>query len=273
MRKLVFLILFFIMAVNFSMSQNLDSLLERVSDQILGSSDSCKPVFVYKVLGKSAKNGVLRYYLVLYAASYNYNGKELGLCSGYSDAAVLEVKGNEVKIKLPAEGEDYAASIRRMFPASLVSKVFNRYKFFKADSVEAVADRKAMRAWNLRRVTVYMPEDLDNYEKLMDRYYFEGGNNPLSKIKFYPYHVIVPDTSDIYRLTALAAYREYPPFGNKRNAQIVYFERVRDTVYILTNADVDGWAGVSNYLVKVRPIIERSLLHLRGVKAVIWRRR
>ncbi len=273
MRKLLFLVLFFIIAINFSVAQDLDSLLARVSDQILGSSDSCKPVFVYKVLGKSAKDGVLRYYLVLYAASYNYNGKELGLCSGYSDAAVLEVRGDSIKILLPAEGEDYASSIRRMFPRQLVPEVFNRYKYFKADSVEAVADQKAMKVWHLRRVTVYMPENLNEYEKLMNQYYFEGGENPLSKVKFYPYQVLVPDTANIYRLTALAAYRQYPPFGNKRNAQIVYFERVRDTVYILTNADIDGWAGVSNYLVKVRPIIERSLLHLRGVKAVIWRRR
>ncbi len=273
MRKLVFLAISLVVLSIQLRSQNLDSLLERVSPEILGKTDSCKPVFVYKVLGESARHGVVRYYLVLYAASYAYENGELSMCSGYSDAAVLEVRGDSVRILLPAEGEDYSSSIRKMFPAHLVPLVFNRYKFFKADSVQAVADEKAIKAWHLRRVTVFMPVNLKQYENLMNQYYFEGGQNPLSKIKFYSYQVLIPDTADVYKLTAIAAYREYPPFGNKDNAQISYFERVRDTVYILTNADVDGWAGVGSYLMKVHPIIEKSLLNLHGVKAVVWKKK
>lgn len=107
----------------------------------------------------------------------------------------------------------------------------------------------------------------------MDKYYFEGGQNPLSHLKFYSYKVLIPDTADVYKLTAIAAYLEYPPFGNKDNAQIAYFKRVRDTIYILTNADVDGWAGVGSYLMKVHPIIAKSLLALPNVKAVQWKQR
>ncbi len=255
-------------------AQNLDSLLEQAvySSGILSKLDSCRPVFVYKVLGKTQKKLQQRYYLLLYAASYKFSNDELIMCQGYSDAAVLDVEAGKVKIFLPSDG-DYTGSIRKLFPTKLQHLVFERYKIFRADSVEECATKKALKVWNLRRVTVFMPQNLREYENLMDKYYFEGGANPLEKIKFYPSKVLMPDTADIYRLTAIAAYRQYPPFGNKNNAQIAYFKKVQDTIYILTNADVDGWAGVTNYLQKVHPIITKSLLALPDVTVVEWKKR
>ena len=253
-------------------AQQLYQYIEQAYEKQYSYGDKCKDFFAYKIMDSSQTKSGKVYYLVLYVQGYKLKDGLLQECSSTFTPAVLEIPSDSVvpMLFLPAEGEDYSASIRKLFPPQLQTSAFEFYRLMDVDRAKHKTLHLARNYFSLIPVKIYYPADTEIYDSLYNAYVNGIAKNPADKVKFNYDLVYLPKTPDIKRQAALMAYKKFPPFGNPDNASIVYFKQVADTVYILINADVDGWAGVSYFLAKVRPIIEKTLYQFYDVHKVVW---
>ncbi len=269
MRRMLFFILIWLTGVTIK-AQNLDTLLDLAIQGKSGTFSGCKPVFVYKVLQTSQTDTGTVYYLLLYTAGYRDQNGKPKLCEAWSAPVVLVTEKNKVSLLVPRDGADYSRDIRRLFPPALQDKAFRMYKYLNPDRARAEAEQKAYKKLGYVRVKFVVPHDKQVYDDLMNKYVNGDIENPLPVLKFDTLEAWVPDTADVKKLAAIEAYRHFPPFGNPDNARLAYFKQQGNTVYVLTNADTDGWAGVSYFLAKVHPLIEMTLKLYPGVERVVW---
>ncbi len=271
MRRFAFLFVFvFVMQPVFP--QSLDTLLKRafITTWKMYSARGCRPFYAYRVLGVDRQKDQVDYYLLLLQAGYKVVNGHLKTCEMDFFPVRLVKRDTQVVAYLPQEGEGYSESIKKNFPSRYHEMVFNMHKYFNSDSAMAVTRRKALNYWHFVRVYVFYPADQDQYEKLMNDYVDGKISNPLQSVQFKRKPVYLAPTDSIKYYLALEQYRLYPPFGNESEAVIPYFKQRADTLYILLNADVDGWAGVSYFLARVHPLIERALLQFPDVRHVVW---
>ncbi len=232
----------------------------------------CKPFFAYKTLDFLLSGQTRIYYLIVYKENYKKDSTGLKSCGKAVLPVRLTVLGDNdsVTLQIPKEGSDYSASVRELFPRHLQEKVFSFYKYFDSRSAAATARKKALAYYLYTAVKIFYPADRQRYDSLMNRYFNGEIPDPLAGIKLVFRTEYLPQDGEIKKEAALLAYRQYPPFGNPDNAAIHYFMQEGDTVYILLNADVDGWPGVSAFLARVRPLIEKTLLQFPDVKKIVW---
>jgi len=119
-------------------------------------------------------------------------------------------------------------------------------------------------------VTVMVPENMEIYRQRMTEYAQVGGIDPLPSTKFIQKSIIVPYTSAIVKASAEAAIAGIPLGGGPDKAFVTYLKVTNDTVYILLNIDIDGWAGSSTTLAIIHPIIEKTLLLSPEIKKVVF---
>ncbi len=253
-------------------AQQLYRYIEQAYERQYSYEDKCKDFFAYKIMDSTQTRSGNVYYLVLYVQGYKLKDGLLQECASTFTPAVLKIPSDSVEplLLLPEEGEDYSARIRKLFPPQLQTSAFEFYRLMDVDRAKRKTLHLAQDFFSLVPVKIYYPADKEIYDSLYNAYVNGIAENPADKVKFNYVLVYLPKTPDIKRQAALMAYKKFPPFGNADNASIAYFKQVKDTVYILLNADVDGSAGVSYFLAKVRPIIEKTLYQFDDVQKVVW---
>lgn len=117
-------------------------------------------------------------------------------------------------------------------------------------------------------VVIMVPPDLDAYDTAMNSYIFEGTPNPAPTWKFVPKVVSVATTTDIRKESAHAAALYIHTQGGTAGAHIDHFQIVDGTAYVVMHMQVDGWAGVSISLAKIKPLVEKTLLQFSDIKEV-----
>lgn len=271
MRRLLILFLGLAMALS-ALSQSLDSLLKyaMINDWNYMNSRGYRPFYAYKILGVDRRGDTVYYYLVVAEAAYKIDGvylKEDG--KSVFPLKIVRTK-DTVMGYLPLEGEDYASSIRRIFPRKYHEKILNLYKYFNPDSAMWMTRQRALNYWHFERLYLFYPENWTEYENTINQYVNGDIPNPLNKIHLHRRPIYLYPSDSLKYYVTLNEYRLHPPFGNKEMAQISYFKQKGDTIFIMLNADVEGWAGVSYFLAQVHPLIEKALLQFSDVRHIVW---
>ncbi len=117
-------------------------------------------------------------------------------------------------------------------------------------------------------ITILVPNDIAAYDKAMNECW-GCANDPSKTWPFVKKILTVPYTTDVIKTSAEAA-AEQEPGGQGKPPIIFYFKISGNNTYVLTYADLDGWAGVSLYLEKVHPFIEKTLLQFPQIQQVIF---
>ena len=266
---LVFIALFIFSVAR---AQPLDTLIKKAFFQNWNNviANGYRPFYVYKILGVEHDADTTTYYLVIAMGAYKIDGvylKEDG--KSIIPAKIVKTRDKVVGYE-PLEGQDYSQSIREIFPEKYHKQIFNIYKYFNADSAMYLTRQKALNYWHFVRLYLFYPQSWTEYENTINQYVNGDITNPWGKIRLLRRPVYFYPTDSLKYYVALEQYRIHPPFGNKELAQISYFKQKTDTIFILLNADVDGWAGVSYFLAQVHPLVEKALLQFNDVKKVVW---
>ncbi|MEK7644760.1 MAG: hypothetical protein AAB391_00340 [Patescibacteria group bacterium] len=121
-------------------------------------------------------------------------------------------------------------------------------------------------------VNIMVPRDMDAYEKAMNEYIFDGKPNPSGSWPFVKKQVTVtvPKDTDIMKASVQAVAEVIDTQGGFQGSRVVYFKLVNGTAYILLGMDLDGWAGVSVSLAKIKPLVEKTLLQFPGITSVTF---
>lgn len=120
------------------------------------------------------------------------------------------------------------------------------------------------------KVTIFVPSDVPAYEKAMNAYVSNGGQDPSRTWPFIKKTLVVAYTNDLIRASAEAAAGELIPYGGPAKASIAYFKLQNSTAFTLLDIDLDGWAGVSFSLAKIHPLVEKTLLQFSQIKNVVF---
>ncbi len=270
MKRLILLFCVISASVVSVFPQSLDSLIKKalIKDWNRKVSMGMRPFYAYKVLGIDSTRDAIDYYFIVLEADYRVDG--VYLKSGEISIIPLKIeKTSDTVIGYrPMEGEDYSQSVRKIFPPQYQEQVFHRH--FNSEMAQRLTRHKALNYWHFRKVYLFYPESWTDYENVINRYVNGQLTSPMSKVRLRQRAVYFYPTDSIKYYVALAEYRLHSPFANRKLAKIQYFKQRADTVYILLNADEDGWAGVSFFLAQVHPLIERALLQFPDVRAIIW---
>ena len=269
MRRFVFLSVALFLAL-FVQAQSLDSLIKKamIIDWKFYVSRGYRPFCAYKILGVDRGKDKVFYYLIVVEAAYKVNGVYLKDDGKLVTPLKIARTRDTVIGYMPHEGEDYAESIRKIFPRKYHDAIFNRH--FNADSAMWITRQKALNYWHFERLYLFYPKSWTEYENTINQYVDGVIDNPWPKIHLLRESIYLYPTDSLKYYVALNEYRLHPPFGNKDMAQISYFKQKADTVFIMLNADVEGWAGVSYFLAQVHPLIEKALFQFPDVRAVVW---
>ncbi len=119
-------------------------------------------------------------------------------------------------------------------------------------------------------LTFFAPEGPDDYTAAMNEYTSRGGENPAKTWPFVAMPVTEPISSDPLLATAQAAAGYLPSGGGPAHASVVYLKVQENTAYVVLDIDLDGWAGVSFSVNRIRPLIEQSLLQFPDVQQVVF---
>lgn len=191
----------------------------------------------------------------------------------------------------PEEGENYAESVRNIFPPQFQEWIWGSEKYetiqlLKEDVLEEatayyeqatespdskrVAD-SIIREGPRMKLTIIVPEDLPGYEAAMTRYVQSGeGSDPADTFNFIKRRITTSGTSEPEKTCAQLAADQIKIGGGPERATIIHFKIHHDTAYIVFDIDVDGWPGSSVAIAKLRPLVEKTLLNFPGIDKVIF---
>ena len=122
-------------------------------------------------------------------------------------------------------------------------------------------------------VNIQIPDNVEQYLGAMNEWIFDdspnGGKlNPSFSWKFISKRVTVPYTKGVIKASAQAAAEQIPTQGGTPSAEVVYLKIVDKTAYILLAMQIDGWAGSSASLAKIKPLVERTILQFSDINFV-----
>jgi hypothetical protein len=118
-------------------------------------------------------------------------------------------------------------------------------------------------------ITIMVPENINAYIDSVGKY-FNNGNGSFKSWPFIKKQIRIPYTTKKMRASAEVAAGVIPPSGGPAKARVVYFKLKNKIAYVLLDIDVDGWAGVSNSIFKIHPLIEQTLLQFSQIHKVIF---
>ncbi len=138
---------------------------------------------------------------------------------------------------------------------------------FVSESVTIVNDSEL----KTMKVTIQVPDRLEQYLVEMNKYIYEGARNPSNSWKFVSREVTVYSRSeDIVIASAQAAAEQIDTQGGIPSAEVVYFKIVNKSAYILLAMQIDSWLGTSASLAKIKPLVEQTLFQFQGVDSVVF---
>ncbi len=118
------------------------------------------------------------------------------------------------------------------------------------------------------KITILVPNDLAAYEKAMNTYTSDGGENPSIRWSFVKQTMTIPYTADVMKASAEAAAEVISTQGGPAHASIAYLKIKDSTAYVLLNIDLDGWAGVTFSTNLIHPLVEKTLLQFPEIQKV-----
>jgi len=123
---------------------------------------------------------------------------------------------------------------------------------------------------NTSKITILVPQNIDNYKASIDNCAGEQAcrDVAVTASQFMSKELTIPYTEDVIKASALAAANLIPTQAGTLSA--AYWKIQNNTVFLLLNIHLDGWAGVSMSLARIEPIIEKTLLQFPEVKQVVF---
>ncbi len=200
----------------------------------------------------------------------------------------------------PQEGENYAESVRSIFPDQFHEWIWGSEKYqtiqlLKQEILEeatAYYDKTAegkdsnivalndtinpvttliIQEGSQMELTIIVPEDLPAYEAAMTKFVQSGeGTDPADIFHFIKKSITATDTSEPEKTAAQMAADQIHIGGGPGRTTIIHFKIHHDTAYIVFDIDVDSWSGSSVAKAKLRPLVEKTLLEFPGIDKVLF---
>ncbi len=122
----------------------------------------------------------------------------------------------------------------------------------------------------IKEVTIMVPDNMESYLTAMNKYIFDGGNNPSKTWTFVAKKIPTTPSSDIIKTSAQVAAEQIDTQGGIPSAEVVYLKIVNKTAYILLAMQIDSWVSVSTSLAKIKPLVEKTLLQFPEIESVVF---
>ncbi|MCG3863607.1 MULTISPECIES: hypothetical protein [unclassified Photobacterium] len=113
-----------------------------------------------------------------------------------------------------------------------------------------------------------LPVDIEKYTHAMALFSQEGGVNPYSTTQFKQTCHSLPQVED--KLAYIAEQSAQATLPYPEAGKVLYFKQVDDTVYVVLEAQEDGWAGVSAAMAAAEPVITRNIQLNSSMKHVMF---
>ncbi|MEA1887498.1 MAG: hypothetical protein U9N72_09850 [Bacteroidota bacterium] len=250
----------------------------------------------YHVLGINSNHDTINAFIWAYIMDYSPGISGPTENTGLSlPVKITLLRSNEKfhvhETEYPEEGENYAESVRDIFPAQFHEWIWGSEKYetiqlLKEDVLEEATayyeqatespDRKRVADSTIQEgprmeVTIIVPEDLPGYEAAMTRYVQTGeGSDPADTFNFIKKTITTSGTSEPEKTCAQLAADQIKIGGGPERATIIHFKIHQNTSYIVFDINVDGWLGSSVAIAKLRPLVEKTLLNFRGIDKVVF---
>jgi|GEM_PF-4273278 len=250
----------------------------------------------YHLLGISSNHDTIIAYIWAYIMNYSPGISGPSENGGMSmPAKIVLLLSNEtfkvLKAEYPKEGENYAESVRNIFPVQYQEWLWGneKYKTIQLlkqellDKATAFFDQTAEGTDSIMitnsitqeghqiELPIIIPEDLPAYEAAMTKFVQTGeGTDPSDSFNFIRKSITIAEAPEPERTCAQLAADQIHIGGGPVHATIIHFKIHQDTAYIVFDIDVDGWSGSSVAIAKLRPLVEKTLLEFPGIDRVIF---
>lgn len=259
----------------------------------------------YHLLGVSTNHDTINAFIWAYIMNYSAGISGPSENSGLSIPLKIRLLYSNEKIQVqnaeyPEEGENYAESVRNIFPDKFQEWIWGSEKYqtiqlLKQEMLEEAtayydktAEGKDSNIVALKdtlnpvtnliiqegpqvELIIIVPEDLPAYESAMTRFVQTGeGTDPADTFQFIKKRITVIDTSEPEKNAAQLAADQIHIGGGPGRVTIIHFKIHQDTAYVVFDIDVDGWSGASVAIAKLRPLVEKTLLEFPGIDKVIF---
>jgi len=259
----------------------------------------------YQLLGVSANHDTINAFIWAYIMNYSPGISGPSENSGMSIPVKISLLSSNEKFQVlnteyPAEGENYAESVRSIFPEQFHEWIWGSEKYQtiqllkqqvlgeatayydkttegKDSNIVALNDTiNSVTNLNIQEepqmeLTIIVPEDLPAYEAAMTRFVQTGeGTDPADIFHFIKKSITATDTSEPQKTAAQLAADQIHIGGGPGRTTIIHFKIHHDTAYIVFDIDVDSWPGSSVAVAKLRPLVVKTLLEFPGIDKVIF---